>query len=202
MSREKASQLKSKDLFIFDMGNVVIKNISFLRETAKNLKINEEAFIEDYKVFDFPLMEATITFHEYWAHVEKRFNVKIEGNPFDSTLHATLNPLAIKLIKELKSQNKRIVIGSNTFAPHFNYFKKNGWNKYFNYCYVSHEMKIAKPKEQFFRYILSHEQILPSKTFFIDDIKENIKAAEKLGIECYQYIDDKEFIKFFNLESI
>jgi len=202
MSLEKVNQLKSKNLYIFDMGNVVIKNISFLSETARKLKINEETFIEDYKFFDFPLMEAAISFNEYWAHVEKRFNVKIDGNPFDSTLHATLNPLAIKLIKELKNQRKRIVIGSNTFAPHFNYFKKNGWNKYFDYCYVSHEMKIAKPKKDFFNYILAHEQISPSKTFFIDDIEENIMAAEKLGIKGFLYTNDKEFIKFFNLESI
>jgi len=199
MNPEKVKQLKSKNLFIFDMGNVVIKNINFLEETAEILNIDKKDFIEDYKVFDFPLMENSISFKEYWSHVEKQFNIKVEGNPFDFTLHSTLNPLAIKLIKELRSYNKRIVLGSNTFAPHYNYFKKNGWNKYFDYCYVSHEMKIAKPKEDFFNYILSHEQIIPSKAFFIDDIKENIIAAEKLGIKGFQYTSDKEFIKFFLL---
>ena len=202
MNPEKAKLIKSKDLFIFDMGNVVIKNIDFLGETARSLNIYEKDFIEDYLIFDFPLMEASITFNEYWSHVEKRFDVKVEGNPFDFTLHSTLNPLAVKLIEELRSYNKRIVLGSNTFAPHFNYFKKNGWNKYFDYCYVSHEMKVAKPKENFFNYILSHEQVIPSKAFFIDDIKENIIAAEKLGIKSFQYTNDKEFIKFFDLESI
>ena len=202
MNPEKAKIIKSKDLFIFDMGNVVIKNIDFLSETAKVLNIDEKSFIEDYLIFDFPLMEASITFNEYWSHVEERFNVKVENNPFDFTLHSTLNPLAIKLINELRNYNKRIVLGSNTFAPHFNYFKNKGWDKYFNYCYVSHEMKIAKPKEDFFNYILSHEQVLPSKAFFIDDMKENILSAEKLGIKSFQYTSDEEFNKFFNLESI
>ena len=191
--------LNTKSLFIFDLGNVVLNNISFLTNTAKLIGVDPNKFKTDYQTFDIPLMISSITFYEYWQHVEKKFNIKIQGNPFEKTFHPVLNPIAIKLVNQLHEADKTVVLGSNTFAPHYNYVMQMGWNKYFDHFYASHLMKIAKPSLSFYNYILRAENTSANNTFFIDDLEENIKGAKVANIDGFCYTNDQEFENFFEL---
>jgi HAD superfamily hydrolase (TIGR01509 family) len=48
-------------------------------------------------------------------------------------------------------------------------------------------MGIIKPDSEFWRYILNREQVSPAAAFFTDDLAENTKAAEKLGIAVHLF---------------
>ena len=53
----------------------------------------------------------------------------------------------------------------------------------FKHKYFSYEYGMLKNDEGTFKYILEKEKILPSETIFIDDNKDNIKMANKEGIQ-------------------
>ncbi len=179
-------------LFIFDMGNVVIKNIHVLEPIAENFGLPKQDFFEDYRNYNYPLMDGTISTHQYWEHVHKKFGVAVKGEPFGDYFFPEGNPPMIALLKHLRSLGKRIACGSNTIAPHWDLLKEWGYTGYFDALYPSHILGLSKPSNQYFRFILDQEKYAPEETFFIDDYPENIEAAEKLGISTLYYVDDPD----------
>lgn len=53
---------------------------------------------------------------------------------------------------------------------------------YFDAEYKSFEVKLMKPDEHFYRYVLSREKILPEETLYVDDGPRNVAAASELGL--------------------
>lgn len=189
-------------LYIFDMGNVVVKGIHVVEQTIELLGVDAQEFSRDYMYYDHPLMDGTLTCDDYYKHVEHVFNVKVPGKPFSDFFHPYLNEPMVAIIEKLKAQGNRIVAGSNTFKPHWDIIEKLGQDKYFDKCYLSHEMGITKPAKAFFEYILREENVAPQDVFFTDDYKENIDSAASLGINTFWYMkgfdDSKLESKFFH----
>lgn len=59
----------------------------------------------------------------------------------------------------------------------------------FDVSYFSAEVGMRKPEEPFFQLILDALQVDPSEVLFIDDFIENIKGAQKMGIQTVWYHD-------------
>ena len=59
----------------------------------------------------------------------------------------------------------------------------------FDVSYFSAEVGMRKPEEPFFKLILDALQVDPSDVLFIDDFIENIKGAQKMGIQTVWYHD-------------
>jgi putative hydrolase of the HAD superfamily len=176
-------------LFIFDMGNVVIKNIHMLKKVARRWHLSEKEFFEDYQGYNTPMMDGFIPTSEYWEHVEHKFGVKVTGDPFAQEFTPIFNDEMVAVIKRLSSEKKRVVCGSNTFAPHWEIIERMGALALFDKAYASHEMGMSKPGRHFFEYILKKEGCEATSAYFIDDYEENIESASALGIKCLLYAD-------------
>jgi putative hydrolase of the HAD superfamily len=176
-------------LFIFDMGNVVIKNIHMLKKVARRWNLPEKEFMEDYRGYNSPLMDGFISTAKYWEHVKHKFGVTVEGEPFAHEFTPVFNDEMVSLLKRLAKEGKRVVCGSNTFAPHWEIIERMGALALFDKAYASHEMGVSKPARQFFEYILEKEGCAASKAYFIDDYEENIESASFLGIKSLLYVD-------------
>jgi putative hydrolase of the HAD superfamily len=177
------------ELFIFDMGNVVVKNIHMLGKISRRLGLDKEEFKADYHNYDFAMMDGTLPIQAYWDHVQTKFGVKVEGNPFAKDFTPHFNDEVVDLIKALRSEGKRVVCASNTFAPHWDILERMGALALFDKCYASHEMGISKPSRQFFEHILSKEKAEAGKAYFVDDYEENIVQASTMGMKCLLYAD-------------
>ena len=55
-------------------------------------------------------------------------------------------------------------------------------SKYFDGVYYSHLIRLRKPDADAYEYVLSDAEIKPEESVFIDDLPENIKAAEQVGM--------------------
>lgn len=184
------------------MGNVVIKGIDVNEKTVKLLGIDAEEFYSDYRHYDFVLMDGTLSVDKYYRHLEHVFNIKVQGKPFSDFFDPYFNMPMIEIIDELRKRGNRIVCASNTFAPHWDIIKAKGFDKVFDKCYLSHEMGLTKPSVAFFNAVMKEEGVKPSEVFFTDDYKENIDAAQKLGINTFWYVkgyDDSKLKKVFGL---
>ncbi len=54
--------------------------------------------------------------------------------------------------------------------------------RYFDGVYYSHLIRLRKPNADIYEYLLADAELAPEETVFIDDLEENIAAAERLGI--------------------
>lgn len=98
----------------------------------------------------------------------------------------------IDQLPALKAQY-RLFLVSNTNPLHRDYFEDLYTREFpgtdlasnFEQVYYSYEMGIRKPEPGIFRWILSENQLHPLETCFIDDLPENIAAAETLGIRTF-----------------
>jgi len=176
-------------LMMFDMGNVVVKNITTIEKIAAFYHLPIHEFSEDYHKYEFPLMDGAITSDVYWKHVATRFGVSVEEDPLATFFKPEWNSFVVDCISTLRSHGKRIVCASNTYAPHWKILADNGFLSIFDATYASHELGVTKPGRQFFERILEQEHSKPSEACFVDDYLENVQAAEQLGIRAFHYAD-------------
>lgn len=191
------NQEKVNNLYIFDMGNVTITEIYVLDKCAKQLKIDYNQLELDYMHYVFPLMEGMLSDYDYWKHVSKVFNVKVEGDPLADNFKPKNNLPVIDMILKLKQLGHRVVCGTNTNAEHYDILKEMGIFNYFHKVYASHLMGVSKPSMAFYKYIIDCEKFCPEKTFFIDDMEENVSAAKTIGINAFRYDGNNKEVETF-----
>jgi len=188
-------------LFIFDAGNVVINNIHCFNGIFDqyNLTTSEKnEFIKDFNFYTAPLMDGNITTEFFINNINKNMNLNIQEKALYEHFKPTFNEPIVNLIKELKKQGKRVVLGSNTFAPHTKKMKEMGLYDLFDAIYASNEIHHYKPNPSFFRYILDKENIPSEKAYFIDDLAENIASAASLNIKTLNYVNEDKDEKLKN----
>nr|WP_321263000.1 HAD-IA family hydrolase [uncultured Sphaerochaeta sp.] len=176
-------------LFMFDMGNVVVNNITMLGKISRLLGIKKQALIADYLHYDFPLMEGVVSEAQYWQHITHVFGVAVQGNPFADVFKPVFNDPVVSLIQSLRSEGKRVVCASNTILSHWEILEEMGALSLFDKTYASHEMGLSKPSPQFYTTILEAEGVSAEQAFFIDDRKDNIHSSRSLGIASLLYAD-------------
>ena len=106
---------------------------------------------------------------------------------------------------QLKKAGYRLFLLSNTIDVHWDYcvehlfpYLNHGVEDYFEYCFLSQRMHLAKPNACIYEEVIRQANIHPDETLFIDDLKENCEAAEKLGIHTFQNVkfDDWLALRF------
>ena len=177
-------------LFIFDMGNVLLYGVDVIPAMAKELGIDEEELRADYMIYDTPLMDGYLDPSLYYDHLERKFGTgPIVKDLFHDLFSPVPNPPMIEMADRLREKGHRVVIGSNTFAPHSAIVERmdDALMSHFDHYYASHLIHLSKPEPMFFRYIAGEEGFPLSAVSFIDDLQANVDAAASLGIECLHY---------------
>ena len=86
----------------------------------------------------------------------------------------------------------RLFLLSNTNELHIEHVGQKMGNKdfeRFKNCfegfYISHEINLRKPDLEIFEYVLKKNGLEAKETFFVDDTRENVDAAARLGIKVW-----------------
>jgi len=102
--------------------------------------------------------------------------------------------LGVLSILSLLKENYNLYIISNydTYL-----FRKYSWRlkfwKYFKKYFISDKVGYAKPGTEIYQYFLKKTGYLPEECLFIDDKKENVLSANKLGFNVIQYTSFSSF---------
>ena len=141
------------------------------------------------------LEEGKLSLEEYQEALEKMAGRKLS---FEEVRHCWLGYAAdvpankMAALRKLKEEGYRVILLSNT-NPYMSSwtdsteFSGDGHaiGEYFDALYRSYEVKLMKPDDRFFRYVLTQEKILPEDALFVDDGPRNCAAASELGIRTY-----------------
>lgn len=98
----------------------------------------------------------------------------------------------IEALKQLRSEGYRLILLSNTnpymmswvMSPEFD-GEGHSLDYYMDACYMSYRLGVMKPDTEFFRQVLTREQIAPSQTLFVDDGPRNVAVACQMGIRTF-----------------
>ena len=84
----------------------------------------------------------------------------------------------------------RRVLASNTHDAHFAHSTRQFADvlRHFDHLCPSHHAETRKPHPEYFAYCQRHAEADPSECLFVDDLPENVEAAERHGWRgvCYQ----------------
>ena len=93
----------------------------------------------------------------------------------------------ISFIQELKQKGYKLYILSNMTRHFIEREYKFPILKEFDGIVYSAPIKMVKPNEDIYRYILSKYQLKPEECLFIDDTKPNLATAARFGIKTFHY---------------
>lgn len=65
----------------------------------------------------------------------------------------------------------------------------------FHHVIISAEVLLAKPDPAIYRLMLDHLKVEPGQAIFVDDLQENIDAAQQLGIHGVRFLTAEQAIK-------
>lgn len=183
---------------IFDYGNVIF-DIDFnrLKVAFSELGISErkEVFIHggQHQLFD-ALDRGEVTPAQFRAEIRK-----LAENPdlTDRQIDDAWNRLLVGIpagnngiLLELKPRYRTFLLSNNN-EIHYNWimdylnreFKVPDNTVFFEKDYYSHLMGMRKPDAAIFEFVLEQHGLKPAETLFIDDLPDNLAAAQKLRMQ-------------------
>ncbi|MEW5758807.1 MAG: HAD family phosphatase [Candidatus Omnitrophota bacterium] len=198
--------------FIFDLGNVLINfdhNIAVSR-IAPLIKNMDSEYIYNL-FFDSDLTrsfeEGKIMPFEFYMEVKKRLNCEISYDEFVKIWNEIFyfseeNALILSLAQELNKKFPILVL-SNINKLHYDYLKEKYYFIFdFTYKILSFEMNMVKPHPSIYKRALAFLGTKPDETIYIDDRKDLIEAAGKLGLYAVQFKNTKDIFDRINILGI
>lgn len=184
---------KKYDAIICDLGNVLVDfdhRIAVKRILCCTPKKEEDVY---NLFFDSGLTEAyeegKIDTNEFYHRVKEFLELDMEDDEFfpvwnDIFFETGLNLKMHDFLRKIKSKYKLIMV-SNLNVTHFEFLKErmNGIFSEFDRLVLSYEVGFRKPAPEIYKVALDFAKTKPSRTFYIDDRKDLVEAAAKLGIK-------------------
>ena len=197
---------------IFDLGNVLVKLnpegcIGAFKAIGMGELVDSNPQSEGMKLMS-KLGVGMITTEEFCEAARKLTGTDVTNEEIINAANKMLVEIPDEKkerLLQLKKAGYRLFLLSNTIDVHWGYcvehlfpYQNHGVEDYFEHCFLSQRMHLAKPDAHIYEEVVRQANINPDETLFIDDLKENCEAAEKLGIHTFQNVklDDWLALRF------
>ena len=187
---------------IFDLGNVLVKLnpegcIGAFKAIGMGELVDTNPQSEGMKLMS-KLGVGMITTEEFCEAARKLTGTDVTNEEIINAANKMLVEIPDEKkerLLQLKKAGYRLFLLSNTIDVHWGYcvehlfpYQNHGVEDYFEHCFLSQRMHLAKPDAHIYEEVIRQANINPDETLFIDDLKENCEAAEKLGIHTFQNV--------------
>ena len=196
--------------FLFDLGNTLIKLAyeRVLENICRDASITRDELVE---LLERPggyrdLESGAVGFVEFYdficAHAGYRESHRkfreVWSDFFDGPIPG------VETLLERTREKYRVAFLSNSNEVHAEIIPKRFatlFQKDDRFIF-SHRFKVAKPDPEMFRRALEIIGALPQHVVFIDDLLENVRAAQTLGMQAYQFVDAKSLTAELEREGL
>lgn len=194
---------------IFDLGNVLVKLnpegcIGAFKAIGMGELVDSNPQSEGMKLMS-KLGVGMITTEEFCEAARKLTGADVTNEEIINAANKMLVEIPDEKkarLLQLKKAGYRLFLLSNTIDVHWDYcvehlfpYQKYGVEDYFEQCFLSQRMQLAKPNARIYEEVIRQANIHPDETLFIDDLKENCEAAEKLGIHTFQNVKFDDWLE-------
>lgn len=133
------------------------------------------------------------------AFIQTIQSVCQEGTTREQILEAwyamllTIPTQRIEMLHKLKEKGYSIYILSNINEAHVDWVASHypELQEIAEKIFYSNEIRIAKPDDAAYRYVLKHARIRADETLYFDDLEQNIQAGQRNGFICQQVLGDE-----------
>ena len=179
----------------FDLGNVLVKvNLeSAIPQIAELFRIPEKAVMQaPILALEKKFERGQLTIAEYLVEVKNIYHTdhsisvddleRIWQIPFE--LNTDVWQIALRLRRQVP-----LFLLSNTNTLHIRAIRRK-FNILENMdgLILSFEVGATKPESAIYQYALRKADVTAEQALFIDDLKENVAGAERLGLKAHQFI--------------
>src|SRR3989338_2764752 len=187
---------------ICDLGNVLIDfdhNLAVKQLLGHSPKMEEDIYD---LFFDSPFTalyeEVKIKSDEFFGHIKVALALDMDYEVFLPIWNSIFFETAVNVkmhnfLRSIKNRYKLIML-SNINRSHFEFLnKKMSIFGEFDSLILSYEVGFRKPAPEIYRTALETAKLLPSEVFYIDDRKDLVEAASRLGIEGIVFSGEPAF---------
>jgi putative hydrolase of the HAD superfamily len=185
-----------KKVLAFDLGNVLFnfdytvaleKIQPYMKATVKDIM---SALYDDDFALDFE--RGKVSPGEFYQCFCRKFSLDLGYDDFVNAWCKIFfpNPDMIRLVESL-SRNNSLYLISNINELHYRYLNVlyGSFFLLFKSLILSFEIKAVKPEEKIYRALEEHSGTALSKIIYIDDRRDLIEEARKIGLKCLHFSD-------------
>ena len=183
---------------VFDFGQVLSypEKQSRIESMATICGLSVEAFGTAYRKYRPAYDRGTLKGVDYWRLLTADMPVELRSSDVESLIDLDtvnsieLNPSILRWAKVLLYNRLRIAILSNMTADDMERMRRDGILArlgMFEVKVFSSSVGLVKPEREIYEYCLTRLSLEPEETLFIDDKKENIDAACRLGMNAFLF---------------
>ena len=122
-------------------------------------------------------------------HPDQRDLIVAYRERWIETLGDAIHP-TVKVLAELRAAGVHLYALSNWSAETFPAARpRYPFLEWFDGIVISGEVRASKPDRRIYEALLERHDLQPGSVLFIDDVAENVAAAEALGIRSIQFTD-------------
>lgn len=196
--------------FLLDLGNTLIK-LDYERvigNVCRDASVDRDELIE---IFEQPggyrdLERGASTFAQFYEFLSDRAGYRGSIRQFrDIWSDFFAGPIAgIEEVLDRIRERYRVAFLSNSNEVHAEVIPQQFpslFRKDDRFIY-SHRHKLAKPDPEIFHRALEVVGALPQQVVLVDDMLENVLAAEQTGIRAFQFTDAQTLVKQLETEGL
>jgi HAD superfamily hydrolase (TIGR01509 family) len=192
---------------IFDLGGVVFTDGTWMaiKKIKRSLRLNEEdcdsleeCFSNEPGAMGQLIRLGLMTLDKYLSQFAKKINLPKSKKKLIKHLWFSSYVPNYKMKKILKklSKNYNIIAFSGNVKERIDYLKKrHSLLKFFDDMVFSYDYHKNKRNLEFYQELLNHLNCDPSEAILIDDSWNNIKRAEKIGINGIYFSYTEQFLR-------
>ena len=187
---------------IFDFGGVIShpQNKEIKYQMMDILKMNYVEFIASYFKHRRPYDAGMLTGQQYWTRICTDHAIDINASDILKLIEldvkgwTEINTEMLAYISLLQNSSLKTAILSNmTFDILAHIQATYQWINDFDTCVFSCEHMLTKPDKRLYEICMDRLHVDPINCLFIDDTKQNIVAAQELGIRVIQFVNEQDF---------
>ena len=180
---------------ILDMGNVLLewnkdKILRGVVKTEKDFMILDKAIFQSglWERLDLGTLSREELVLKVVSMIGSIYQEKVQEVVWNWPSYIEIYTEVFPLLVRLKEKGHRIFVLSNTSPVFYELLKDQLYplNGILDGFVLSCDIKAIKPDPKMFEEILHKYQLDPVNCIFLDDVKDNTKMAESLGIKAYQ----------------
>lgn len=180
---------------ILDMGNVLLewnkdKILQDISDTKKDYLILDKSIFQSglWERLDLGTMSREELVLKVVSMIGRTYQKKVEEVIWNWPNYIEIFTEVFPILSEVKKKGHRIFVLSNTSKVFYDLLEEqlSPIKELLDGFVLSCDIKAIKPDLAMFEEILDKYQLDPTNCVFLDDIEDNIIAAEKLEIKSYQ----------------
>lgn len=185
---------------VFDVGGVLCEWEGVCREFAREIGVEEKEFIEVFIKYSFDPETGSdlgyMTMDEFFDKLAQGLGVPERAKDWRRRFVPGFKRIepTYKLVEELKGKYKLALL-TNSKIGLWDEWKEGKLREDFEIIIDSSEVHLLKPDERIFMILLEKLNLKPEECLYIDDTKEYIQAAEKLGFQTVYFQEPEESVK-------